>query len=528
MRYFGFVVLLLILVGCLPFKDNNESSRFFYNLEAARGEYVAARLGNTNVTPSESLRISVNGVEAELVSFNKQVAVFEVPQAVDGLTQSEGQVPVVISDGSNRVEGRLRILGDTEPGTFVALDVSGDFDGRLSTALQNLQERENGLFDNLRVVQEPSPEQFQQFRSTDIASRRQLPQLPDAPSPFPVDGERIPLINPRTDTDFDLQIDENISLLKDTNSPCTADLVTFTVAGVPLAELLEELEEVGLPGDGNSVGMGDQEQSEPSRELDVSQQDLPFTGRGATVAVLDSEIETDPDVIPSFQGNVLGNLGIDFVNEGGNSSHGTLVARAASVSAPDAQFMSVKVCHVNPVDEGTGVDCRADRVARGICHALVHAPDGPSNLVLNLSFGGPQDLSVHRLLLEHAADELDVSVAASAGNESSLGSPTHYPAAYSAKGNGIMAVAAYNEQDDEPFREGTEGPFIDITALGESTSYSSPRVAGAMAVLKEAGGLSSAEIKSCLINGVDESISGTSDQIGAGLLSISGALSACF
>lgn len=203
--------------------------------------------------------------------------------------------------------------------------------------------------------------------------------------------------------------------------------------------------------------------------------------------------------------------------------------------APAADILPLKVCDDT-------LRCRADRVALGICHALLHAPRGPQNLVLNLSFGSSDKLTVHELLLDHAVTKLGVGVAASAGNEAEFGSPVHYPAAYKfvtetpgETGDGLIAVAAL-DAGSQPWSGGTRGDYIDLSAPGVNllnaslgTSFSAPYVAGTVALFKEASGgnLTPGEIEVCLERGANNSAGFAANEVGNGMLNVTDALKVC-
>ena len=504
-------VVLVLVVGCTPRAEIPTEEVTFSLEQAAQGEYVAARLGDSSLELSAKVSVSVGGVPARVVSFNERVVVFEVPLKA---RETAELVPVVVSDGLTEAEGRLQILGEVVPGRVILL-VLPDVDlnaGRVQ-ALQSFLERENGLFSDLRTV---------------------------TGEPVGIGlGERRTLLNPLSDTGFEGSIEENMSLLKQTGSPCLGDLVILALDGVPLEEVLQELAEVELPGDGDSYLRGGQSGEEALKTIGIDPTARLFTGLGVTIAVLDSGLDRE-----LFGRPWLETLAYNFVtdsrtNLNDSTLHGTAAALAAAGVgvgvAPAADLLPLKVC------DGDDVRCRADHVALGICHALVHAPRGPENLVMNLSFGSPLDVTVHELLLNHAVTELGVGVAASAGNEAGLGSPPHYPAAYEfvaetprETGDGLVAVAALDA--GRPWAGGTRGDYIDVTAPGVNlldaslgTSFSAPYAAGAVALFKEASGgaMSPGEIEVCLEQGADTSAGFAADEVGSGVLNVADALKIC-
>jgi serine protease AprX len=141
------------------------------------------------------------------------------------------------------------------------------------------------------------------------------------------------------------------------------------------------------------------------------------TGRGVTVAVMDTGIAEHPDL----DGSVVAHL--DFVNDGATlldpSGHGTFVAgliaahgRTFKGVAPDAKLISLRVL---------------DQDGNGMMHSVLAAFDWllknrttKQIKVLNLSFGAPQRASYHRELLAGVVESAwfaGIAVVAAAGND---------------------------------------------------------------------------------------------------------------
>ena len=141
------------------------------------------------------------------------------------------------------------------------------------------------------------------------------------------------------------------------------------------------------------------------------------TGRGVTVALMDTGIAQHPDLDDS----VIARM--DFVNDGATlldpSGHGTFVAGLIAAHgdsfkgvAPEAKLVSLRVL---------------DQKGMGSMHAVLAAFDwllqhrAAMNIkVLNLSFGAPQRSSYHRELLAGVVESAwfaGVTVVAAAGNE---------------------------------------------------------------------------------------------------------------
>ena len=517
-RWFWSFLLFVLLISCTPAVRGQEPNIEFLSDRAARGEHVAARLMGTDITPSEGLEVLVNDTPAEIVSFNENVVVFEVPTEERDLSESAEPVSVVIRDGEAQAEGALRILGDVVPGEIIVLALPGvELEDQFNQAVERFFAE--GIFQGLEFTetyrrQNDLPEQVSKV----LFERR-------------LEGLRA-LINPLDGTGINERIEENIALLNRANSPCTGDLATFAIDGIPLAEFLEVLENVNLPGDGQSAGHGGQGSGDYSGAIGINPDSRDLTGEGATVAVLDSGVAQADE----FGNRLLLNLDYDFVinvDDATNdpAGHGTSVALLAAGDstgiASAAQVLPVKVCD-------DGVNCRADRVAYGICHALVHAPDGPENMVINLSLGGPLRVTVHELLLRSAVNDVQTVVVASAGNEAPLGSPAHYPAALSSpdEPDGIIAVGALVEDGGGwvSWSDSTRGAFVDIAAPGISlttnqlgTSFAAPLVSGAAALLRN---LPPIEIEACL-RGTTQAPNTPQDAVGDGMLEVGAALAQC-
>jgi serine protease AprX len=141
------------------------------------------------------------------------------------------------------------------------------------------------------------------------------------------------------------------------------------------------------------------------------------TGRGVTVALMDTGIAQHPDLQDSVVARV------DFVNDGSTlqdpSGHGTFVAGLIAAHgrdfkgvAPDAKLVSLRVL---------------DQNGQGTMHAVLAAFDwllqNRATLhikVLNLSFGAPQRSSYHRELLAGVVESAwfaGITVVAAAGND---------------------------------------------------------------------------------------------------------------
>jgi serine protease AprX len=202
------------------------------------------------------------------------------------------------------------------------------------------------------------------------------------------------------------------------------DIVTARVSTDALGALSRDARVAVIASDAPvvSVGRGDHFEkgiAKPSAGIDVvnAQQAWPTaTGRGVTVAVMDTGIGDEPDL----RGSVVAR--VDFVNDGATmpdpSGHGTFVAGLIAAHgrdfkgvAPDAKLVSLRVLDVN---------------GRGTMHSVLAAFDWILQnrakydiSVLNLSFGAPQKTTYHRELLAGVVESAwfaGVTVVAAAGN----------------------------------------------------------------------------------------------------------------
>jgi len=198
-----------------------------------------------------------------------------------------------------------------------------------------------------------------------------------------------------------------------------------------------------------------------------------------------------------------------------SDAHGTAIAGIVAARgidggvlgiAPAATLVSIQACAA----ESPGslqAECPADRVAQGVDLAVSRGVQ-----ILNLSFGGPPNTVVDRIVLE-AILVHQVIVVAAAGNNGPHG-PPEYPAALP----GVVAVAATNNQDmlDGHSNLGSYvsllAPGVDILttvpddryAFVSGTSYAAAVTSGVLALLIEAEGRSNpSEAIAALRDGAD-------------------------
>jgi serine protease AprX len=205
----------------------------------------------------------------------------------------------------------------------------------------------------------------------------------------------------------------------------TIDMVTARVSAEAIRALRNDSRVSVLEADAGVTALGKRERYESANgrpspgveAVDADQAWRTATGRGVTVAVMDTGIAEHPDL----EGSVVAR--VDFVNDGATlldpSGHGTFVAgliaahgRTFKGVAPDAKLISLRVL---------------DQDGNGTMHAVLAAFDWvlknriSKNLkVLNLSFGAPQRSSYHRELLAGVVESAwfaGVTVVAAAGND---------------------------------------------------------------------------------------------------------------
>ncbi|BCJ54030.1 type VII secretion-associated serine protease [Actinoplanes sp. NBRC 14428] len=253
------------------------------------------------------------------------------------------------------------------------------------------------------------------------------------------------------------------------------------------------------------------------------------TGKGVTVAVIDSGVSKHPDL----SGRVI--RGTDFVQKGqngqtDNTGHGTGMAgliaahgrsdRGALGIAPDARILPIRVFDAKPRDAEIGL---------AISYAVTHGAK-----VINLSVGGgvdPETISAVR-----AAADADVVVVAAAGNK-----PQDAGVTAPAFLDSIVAVGA-TDRSGRKAAVSVTGPALDLMApgvdiestsrngryrAGTGTSDSAAIVSGAAALLRSKFPEMSAEevVARLESTATDKGPPGVDDEYGHGIVNIVAALS---
>ena len=198
-------------------------------------------------------------------------------------------------------------------------------------------------------------------------------------------------------------------------------------------------------------------------KLQVEQAHQVATGRNVRVALVDLEVDVKhPDLV--------GTIAKGFDALGGEENpdrHGTAMAGAIGAHgkllgiAPDAQLLTARA-----FGETSGA---ANGTSFAIYKGLQWAADNAARVV-NMSFAGPADPQLHRMLA--AAYDRGIVLIAAAGN-AGPSSPPLYPAADS----NVIAVTA-TDSNDSLFKMANRGryiavaaPGVDILALAPGDSY---------------------------------------------------------
>ena len=205
----------------------------------------------------------------------------------------------------------------------------------------------------------------------------------------------------------------------------TLDIVTARLSADALRSLQSDWRVAYVATDAVVTALGKKERFErwngqPSPGVGTVDADKAWqgaTGRGVTVALMDTGIAAHPDL----DGSVIARM--DFVGDGSTlqdpSGHGTFVAGLIAAHgptftgvAPDAKLVSLRVL---------------DQNGNGTMHAVLAAfdwllknRDTRHIKVLNLSFGAPQRSSYHRELLAGVVESAwfaGITVVAAAGND---------------------------------------------------------------------------------------------------------------
>jgi subtilisin family serine protease len=224
-------------------------------------------------------------------------------------------------------------------------------------------------------------------------------------------------------------------------------------------------------------------------ELDVEDAHQLATGRGVSIAIIDSAVDGDH---PDLRGRVR--FARDLVGEehrAGRSGeiHGTAIAGviASAVNnregiigvAPDANLAALRACWA-VTENGAAAKCSTFSLARALEIALQLKPN-----VINMSLAGPEDELLGRLLDEAIARGIIVVAALP---ETRPGDAP-FPASHA---NVLAAHSAADPlADDSPFRVGAPATEVITTTPGASyaflsgNSLAAAHTSGVVALLME-------------------------------------------
>jgi subtilisin family serine protease len=170
-------------------------------------------------------------------------------------------------------------------------------------------------------------------------------------------------------------------------------------------------------------------------------------GDQVLVAVVDSGIDTSH---PALTGVVEKSFDALGSNEGPHS-HGTAIA---GIIAGHARLVgAAPAVHI--------LGARAFSASQGSTVSIIAAIDwasGQGARVINMSFAGPADPTLHRMVA--AAYAKDVVLIAAAGNKGPAATP-----AYPGADPDVIAVTA-TDADDQPFKLANHGKYIAVAAPG--------------------------------------------------------------
>jgi len=241
------------------------------------------------------------------------------------------------------------------------------------------------------------------------------------------------------------------------------------------------------------------------------------TGKNILVALIDSQIDAQhPDVANTITKS------FDAIGEGHPHKHGTAMAGAIAAHGKLLGIApGVNILAAHAFDDGA----EAKATSFAIYKSLQWSIDNNARVV-NMSFAGPYDPAMHRLLA--ALNAKDVVLIAAAGNGGPK-SPPLYPGADAA----VIAVTA-TDSNDALFQMANRGDYVAVAAPGVNvladapegafqtttgTSVAAAHVSGIAALLLEhQTTLKPADIRSILMTAAKPLAAGKRSDFGAGLV----------
>ncbi|WSG10999.1 S8 family serine peptidase [Micromonospora sp. NBC_01739] len=267
--------------------------------------------------------------------------------------------------------------------------------------------------------------------------------------------------------------------------------------------------------------------------LDIQRAHLVSQGEGATVAVLDTGVDSHPDI----QRNLLPGRSMITDPNGGNTDpngHGTAMAGLVAAHGSNNNLGALGIAPKAKILPVTTSDSKnigdADRLALGIEYAVSQRAN-----VISISGGGGSSTALLRAIQEARA--ANVVIVAAAGN-----TPPDSSVIYPAADSGVIAVGGIG-RDGAHAATAMTGPQIDIVApsvdiysidaggkyrRSTGTSNSTAIVAGAAALVRaKYPYLPADEVAHRLTaTAIDKGPPGRDDQYGYGVIDLVAALTA--
>ena len=182
-------------------------------------------------------------------------------------------------------------------------------------------------------------------------------------------------------------------------------------------------------------------------------------GFGVTVAVIDSEVDAQH---PDLRGVVVeqfdATTGPHKPHAHGTGMVGAMAARTRLLGvAPGVRVFAVKAFD----ETATSAESTSLQIIKGLEWAIAKTPR-----IINMSFAGPRDLMMERVL--QTASDKNIVLIAAAGNAGPK-SPPLFPAAEP----NVIAVSA-TDANDRPFAGANRGKYIAVAAPGVDVLVPAP------------------------------------------------------